>query len=320
MIKPVYQSKPLYPKLLWQRPVHYYKSEAGKVLVLAGSKNMTGAAILVCEAVFRSGTGIMLLGFPESLKAIYRDILPEAMTLPLPETPAKTLSKRGEKLILEQAQACDSVIIGPGLSQNAETIHLIWQLVFDIKKPIILDADGINALANGIETIRAKEGLNFLKDYFRNRVCPLVITPHPGEALRLISAIKPKELRNEKVTAQAIDNDKPKYAMILSEQLNALVVLKGYQTVIAKSPDNLIINQTGGPELATAGTGDVLAGIIGSFVGQNPNLVLEACATGVYLHGLAGEIIKKSIGERSVIASDIIRYLPEAIKKSENEI
>ncbi len=313
MAKTVFQDKPLYPKLLWQRPVHFYKANAGKILVLAGAGGMTGAAILTCEAVFRSGTGILLLGFPEGLKAIYKDILPEAMTLELPETPSHSLAKRADTLILENATSCDVVIIGPGLSGNAETIQLVWELVFTIKKPIILDADGLTALAKGIEVIRTRENETFVIEYLSNRPNELIITPHPGEAAKLASALR----LDKKYTNTYVESHKEEVARLLAEKLHCTVVLKGYHTAIATEKGDSIITRIGGPELATAGSGDVLSGIIGSFVGQNPEKHLEAIATAVYLHSLAGEIAKEKVGERSVIASDIIRYLPEAIKKAE---
>lgn len=313
MSKPIYQDKLLYPKILWQRPVHYYKSEAGKIMVLAGSKGMSGAAILTCEAVFRSGTGILVLGFPEGLKDIYKGVLPEAMTLELPETPGHTLSKKADTLIVENANSCDVIVIGPGLSQNAETTQLIWELIFTLKKPIVLDADGLNAFAKGIEVMRTHESESFMTGYLAKRPNELIITPHPGEAAKLVQALK----LDKKYTNKYIDLHKEEIAEILAQKLNCTVVLKGYHTVIATNTGGMIITRVGGPELATAGSGDVLSGIIGSFVGQNPEKHLEAIATAVYLHAKAGEIARKQIGERSVIASDIIRYLPQAIKETE---
>lgn len=315
MSKAIYQDKLLYPKILWQRPVHFYKAAAGKILVLAGSKGMSGAAILTCEAVFRSGTGILILGFPESLKAIYKDILPDAMTLELPETPSHSLAKRAEKLILENAKSCDVTIIGPGLSQNAETTQLIWELIFTLENTVVLDADGITALAKGIEVMLSKESESFLRDYFKNRKGELVITPHPGEAARITAALN----LDKKYTARYIEMHKSEVAPLLADILNCTVVLKGHDTTLTTSTGELIINRLGGPELATAGSGDVLSGIIGSFIGQNAEKHLEAIATAIYLHGLAGKLAKKAVGERSVIASDLIRYLPQAIKQAEEE-
>lgn len=311
------QTKPLYPKILWKRPVHFYKAEAGKILVLAGSKGMTGAAILTCEAVFRSGTGILVLGFPKGLKAIYKEILPEAMSLELPETPSISLAKKAETEILAQSKGTDIAIIGPGLSTNAETIHLIWQLIFELETPIVLDADGLTAMAKGIEVMRTKESTSFVIDYFKKLKNSLIITPHPGEAARILNATKFDEFK--KIDAKYIEMHKERVAPFLAEKLNAIVVLKGHDTVIAEPNGRVVVNRVGGPELATAGSGDVLSGIVGSFIGQNPTEIFEAVCTAVYLHGLAGKLAKEKVGERSVLASDVIRYLPEAIKRAENE-
>lgn len=319
MNKLINQTKPLYPKLLWNRPVHFYKTEAGRILVLAGSKGMTGAAILTCEAVFRSGTGILLLGFPKSLKTIYKEILPEAMTLELEETPSISLAKKAEEEILAQARTSDVVIIGPGLSTNAETIQLVWQIVLEIEKPIVLDADGLTALAKGIEVMRTRESTDFVVDYFKKLKGTLIITPHPGEAARILNAAKFDEYKNGKIKADYIENHKEQIAPFLADRLNAIVVLKGHDTVIAEPNGRVVINRVGGPELATAGSGDVLSGIVGSFIGQNTNQIFEAVCTAVYLHGLAGRLAKDVVGERSVLASDVIRYLPKAIKQAENE-
>lgn len=316
-MKKLIQNKLLYPEILWERPVHFYKSKAGKILVLAGSKGMSGAAILTCEAIFRSGTGILTLGFPDKLKGVYKEILPEAMTLPLPSTLSESLSKRGEAEILEQAKSHDVVVIGPGLSTNAETIQLVWELIFKLEKPIVLDTDGLTAMAKGIEVMRTHETEEFMDEYFKKLKSPLIITPHPGEAAKIINAAKFPELKKTK--PEYIVSHKEEVASLISEKLGIYTVLKGHDTVIAEPLGNVIINRVGGPELATAGTGDVLSGIIGSFIGQNPEKLLKALSTAVYLHSLSGKIAKEKIGERSVIASDIIRYLPEAIKSAEGE-
>lgn len=311
----IIQNKLLYPEILWERPVHYYKAEGGKILVIAGSKGMTAAAILTCEAIFRSGTGVLVLGFPDKLKDIYKEILPEAMTLTLPSTPSISLAKKAEDAILEQSKTCDVAVIGPGLSTNAETIHLIWQLIFELAIPIVLDADGLMAMAKGIEVMREKENEDFLIDFFQKLKAPLVITPQPGEAARIINAAKFSELK--KTNAEYVEQHKKDVASLISKKLGIYTVIKGNDTVIAEPHGNVIINKIG--EFQTAvGSGDVLSGIIGSFIGQNPDKILKAIPTAVYLHGMSGKIAKENIGERSVVASDIIRYLPQAIKISEN--
>lgn len=317
MEKIVYQDKVLFPAILWERPVHFYKAQAGRIFLLAGSKGMTGAAILACEAVFRSGTGILTLGFPETIKEVYRNILPEAMTLPLSSTPSGSVAKKAHDEILDQIKSCDVVIIGPGLSTNAETIQLVWELIYEIDKPIVLDADGLTAYSKGIEVIRSKESLLFLDEYLLKKKGELILTPHAGEAEKIIKAGKFDEFKGKKTDTKYIELHKREIGPILAKKLHAIVILKGHETVIADPEEGIVINRVGGPELATAGTGDVLSGIIGSFVAQNKDKMFEAICTAVYLHGLAGKIAKDKIGERSVIASDIIRYLPEAIKKSE---
>jgi len=150
-----------------------------------------------------------------------------------------------------------------------------------------------------------------------NKKCTLILTPHAGEAERIIKASRFDEFKNKKIDAKYLELHKKEIAPILTKKLHATIILKGNDTVIANPEDKIVINKTGGPELATAGTGDVLSGIIGSFVAQNPDKVFEAICTAVYLHGLSGEIAKEKIGERSVVASDVIRYLPEAIKRSD---
>ncbi|MCL5019289.1 MAG: NAD(P)H-hydrate dehydratase, partial [Patescibacteria group bacterium] len=232
----------------------------------------------------------------------------------------QTISKKAEDLILEQSKGFDAAVIGPGLSENAETIQLIWDLIFKLEITVILDADGINALAKGIEVARSKEDIDFIRNYFKKKKCELLITPHPGEALRILKALKPKELEGQKLTTQYINTHKEDIAPLLAEILSSTVVLKGNNTVIADPSGRRVVDMVGGPELSVSGSGDVLAGIVGSFVGQNKNKIFESACTGVFLHSKSGSIAKNHVGERSVIASDIIRYLPEAIKEAEKEI
>ena len=314
-MKPIYQAKLLYPEILWERPVHYYKSKAGRILVVAGSRGVAGAALLTCEAAFRSGTGIVTLAFPEELKDSFTGVLPEAMTLALPQTHSGSLSKKALQSIMEQMKSTDIVIIGPGLSTNTETVQLVWQLIREIEKTIILDADGLKALAYGIDAVRSKDGKEGVIRLFKNLRPKLILTPHPGEASKILTALGTEKNLSK---SEYIDKHKIAAAEIIFETTGALTVIKGYETVIYNGK-KLIIDKIGGPELATAGSGDVLAGVIGSFVAQNPKKPLKATATAVYLHSLAGKIAKDNTTERSVTASDIIRYLPEAIRTSEAE-
>jgi len=317
--KVVYQTKPLYPKLLWQRPVHYYKPEAGKILVIAGSKSISSLAILTCEAAFRSGTGILILGFPESLKSTYKDILPDSMTLPLPETPGHTLSLKSESELTLQAQACDSVIIGPGLSQNSETVHLIWNLIFAINKSILLDDDGISALIKGLEVIKRKDGNSFLIDYFHKKKGALILTLDLSSLFKILQILKPDELDAKKITLDYVSAHKREIVPILARYLNSYLILKDVDTIICSPNEELVVNKVEGAE-STKNSRGVLSGIVGSFVSQNPRQLFEACCTGVYLCSLSSQIAYAKTQKTKLDPSDVIRFLPTAIKKAEEII
>lgn len=290
--KSTIQNKLLYPEILKKRPNNIHKKQCGKILIIAGSKGMTGAAVLACRAAIRAGAGIVTLAYPASLVEIYKELLPEVMTLPYHKTRKGTLRHKALNLILEKSEEFDIVLIGPGLSKNKDTQKLVQDLVLKLPKPILLDADGLNALESKTEL--------FLK---RNNY--KIITPHEGEMAKL-TGLSVKEIQKDRIDIAS------KYA----KEWKAVVVLKGYETIIAKPSGKTTINKTGGPSLATAGTGDVLAGIIASLLAENIKKPFEAACTGVYLHGIAGDLAEKKLGERSVIASDVIEYLSEAIKSS----
>lgn len=318
--KPIYQSKPLYPDLLWQRPVHFYKTEAGKILIIAGSNNMSGSAIMACEAVFRSGTGILLLGFPESLKDICKNILPDAMMLPLPETNGATLSSKSSSQIIEKANVCDANVIGPGLSQNSETVHLIWQIIFQINKPVVLVEDGLQALIKGIQVIRSQENNLFLSDYFRKKPGDLILIIHPKEALKIIQAIKPDELKGIKLTDSYACSNKNIIALMISHYLNSIVIFKGHDNIVCGKEEQLVINKSEELKVDILGSNNILSGIVGSFISQNPNQLFEACCTSTYLYELTLKIATQEINYRNILASDLLRFLPSAIKKAESDI
>lgn len=292
MNKPIIQNTLLYPKALKKRPKDVHKKQLGKILVIAGSKGMIGAAVLACKAAFRAGAGIVTLAFPESLKEIYKNLLLEVMTLPCPATKEKTLSYKALNLILEKSKDFDIVLVGPGMSKNKDTQKLIQDLVLKLEKPILLDADGLNALQGKT-------------DLFLKRKNSTIITPHEGEMVRLTG-----------LSVEEIKQDRENVALEYAKEWKVVVVLKGYETVIADSSGKVVINKTGGPALASAGTGDVLAGIISSFWAENIKKAFESACCGVYLHGLASDLAEKELGERSVVASDVIEYLPGAIKNS----
>ncbi|MFH1598615.1 MAG: NAD(P)H-hydrate dehydratase [Patescibacteria group bacterium] len=292
------QDKIIFPEIIWQRPQNIHKRQAGKILIIAGSKGMSGAGLLTAEAAFRTGIGLIVFGYPESLKDVYRKVLPEMMSLILPETPAGSLSLKALEEIVKGSEDVDMVVLGPGLTRNSETVSLIQQVVAKIDKPLIIDADGLNAISEGNPD-----------EIFSNRPNRTIITPHYGEMGRLIK-LSPKE----------IEDNKYKLSERYAREWNLTLVLKGQETLITEPAGKQVINKSGGPGLATAGSGDVLSGIIATLGAQNQEKLFEAAATSVYLHGLAGDLATKEIGERSVMATDVINYLPEALKYTESQV
>lgn len=265
------------------------KKDFGHVFVIAGSIGMTGAAYLTSEAAMLSGSGLVTCGIPKSLNEIMEIKLTEAMTLPLPETNNISLSIKAEKKILKFSKRTDVLALGPGVSRNKETQKLIRNLLKKINKPIVLDADGIISLVN-------------YGDLLNNRKYPTVLTPHPGEFSKLIS----KDI----TTVQAL---RSKVASNFARKHKVVLVLKGHKTVVAGPRGETYVNTTGNSGMSTAGTGDVLTGMIASFIGQGIE-PYSAAVVGVYIHGLAGDLAAKEKGQFSLIASDLLKQLPRTIK------
>lgn len=307
-MKEIIQNKLLFPELIWERPVHYYKNEGGKVLIVAGARSNPQRAILACESVFRSGTGVLTLAYPEGINEIYKDFLPDTMKLPLAETFGGSLSQKAKESIVNHASVCDIALIGPGLSNNAETIHLIWDLVFCLNIPIVLVDDAILALAKGIEVLRQKESEDFLIDYF-SKINNLLLILSEDELKKILDACNFQKYQN--IQYSGTQKGKSKVLTYLQEKLSVDIVLKGNGgTAIAN--ETILENKFGDCDSS------VLDGIITSFMAQNPAKRIESLAVALYLHGISENIAKQKIGDRSLINSDILRSLPEAIKASEN--
>ena len=271
-----------------------HKGDYGHVFILAGSRGLTGAAALCANATLRSGAGLATLGIPFSLNLMMEKKLTEVMTHPLPETKDATLSLKAEEEILKRASGSDVVILGPGLSGNTQTAKLIRRLIPKIEKTMVLDADALNAIAGGITILKKVKS-------------KIVMTPHPGEMSRLINKSKVYVQKNRLSVAKKI-----------ASQYNAVVVLKGAGSVVADR--NLhYINKTGNPGMATAGSGDVLSGVIGGFLAQGLK-PFDAARSAVYVHGLAGDMAAKEKGEAGLIASDILEEIPEAIKRADTRV
>ncbi len=285
------------------RKADTHKGTYGYLFVIAGSVGMTGAATLtsqaaaLCFGALRSGVGLVTLGIPKSLNEIMEIKLTEGMTLPLPETKKKTLSLKAEKEIIKFSNKTDALALGPGLSIDKETQRLVRKLIKKISLPMVIDADALNALAGQ---------LSLLRPATRNRQ-PAIITPHPGEMARLIGK-KAKEVQENRIKA----------ASDFAKRYKVIVVLKGARTIISDPEGNVYINPTGNPGMASAGVGDVLTGMIGSFLAQRKE-PLEAAKMGVYLHGLAGDLASQEKGEEALVASDILEKLPQAFKSLRKE-
>lgn len=277
-------------RVIPKRPMHAHKYSVGKILVLAGSKGLTGAAALCSTSAMRAGAGAVVLGIPEPVYSILARKLTEVMTFPLPATSDGTLSLDALDGIRERLSWADVLMIGPGLSQNLETQQLILKLLLEYRGKVLVDADGLNAIAtNGISKLRSAHA-------------QFILTPHVGEFSRL-SELPSIEVEHRRIEA----------ACALAKQIGATVVLKGVPTVTASRDGNCFLNSTGNPGMATAGSGDVLSGIIAGLWAQGMSDV-EAAWAGVYLHGLSGDLAAKKMGERGLLANDLIDYLPAAMQ------
>jgi NAD(P)H-hydrate epimerase len=271
----------------WKPTTH--KGERGRVFVVGGSPGLTGAVCLAGEAALRAGAGLVTVGVPEGVHDIFEVKLTEVMTAPLPETEDGTLAASAAGAVLERAAQADALAVGPGLGRGEELASLLAELVRESPVPLVIDADGLNALVGHMEVLG-------------EAAAPIILTPHPGELARLTGST-PAEVQAHRLPL----------ARDVAREWNAVVVLKGARTVIAAPDGTCYINPTGNPGLATGGTGDVLTGVIAAFLAQGLDAV-QAAAAGVFLHGLAGDLAAKSSGgERGFVAGDVIHALPSAL-------
>jgi hydroxyethylthiazole kinase-like uncharacterized protein yjeF len=281
-------------KLLPRRPLSAHKHSVGKIFVIAGSRGLTGAAVMSCRSAMRAGAGAVVLGTPRSLLPIVAKRLTEVMPHPLEETVDQTISLKAWKTIDRFVRWCDIVVLGPGLGRNKETDELILELIAAVKKPMLIDADGLNALASNPRVLKSRKA-------------DTILTPHAGELSRLTG-----------LTSEEIEANRVEVARQKSKSFNAVLVLKGGPTVTATPKGDVFINGTGNPGMATAGAGDVLSGTIAALYGQHLSAA-EAAIAGVFLHGLAGDLAKEKYGEMSLVATDIIGELPHAIAQTRAE-
>ena len=286
--------------LIPERQRYSHKGDYGRVLVIAGSRGKTGAAFMCAKACLRAGTGLVTVGVPESLLDVFQSRVTEEMTLSLPDRGDGTLSSKALEKILEfLSEKADVLAIGPGISVTADTKKLVKELLLKSAVPAVIDADAINSLEGN-------------KQILKKAKSPLILTPHAGEMTRLTRGSGVMDKGLEKQTIE-IEGNRINTAIKFSKETGTYLVLKGVPTVIAEPEGRVFINPTGNSGMASAGTGDVLTGMLSGFLGQGLN-PLEASILGVYMHGLAGDIAAKSKGEHSLIASDITDSIPEAFQ------
>ena len=270
-------------KRLPKRKPDSHKGDYGRVLVVAGSRGMAGAAALTSQAAYRAGAGLVYLCCPSNIADILAVKQTCGVVWPFEE-------KTAVAQILEYAQKCDVAVIGPGLSQAPAISDAIRQVVGGVAIPLVIDADGLNAFEAFPELLGRGEA-------------PRVLTPHPGEAARLLQSL-PTDIQADRTAA----------AKELAERYLSVALLKGHRTVVADGKQ-VYVNKTGNPGMATGGSGDVLAGIIGALIGQKMSPFDAACL-GAHIHGKAGDIAARKVGQVSLMATDILDALPEAFRKS----
>lgn len=271
--------------LLPHHAPNIHKNSRGRVLIVAGSGAFPGAAVLAAMGAQRCGAGYVTLAVPESITQIAQMKLTSAVVLGLPENPSRTLASKVADEIIDTAREYDAVVVGPGITLAHGAILVVRKLVSELAAPLVLDADGLNAMVDAVPALKARTG-------------PTVITPHPGELARLLDT-----------TPAEVQADRLSYGSSLTGPRFACL-LKGAHTIVSGRGRH-VVSLAGGTELATAGTGDVLAGMVGALLAQGLE-PFEAGALAAYLHGRAGEFAAARLTDRCVIAEDLPTYIPAA--------
>jgi len=276
-----------------QRPPDGNKGDFGKVLVVGGSRVMSGAPCMAAKAAYRSGAGLVRIAVPLAVWDIVAIKIDECLTDGLAQTRTGTLSDKAVPQLTKASNWADVVILGPGLSQEKETSETIRKFVAKLDKALVLDADGLNAFRDGrIEKLKLA----------RSKAANRVLTPHPGEMARLLG-----------ISIPDVQRDRAGAAADCARRSGCVAVLKGAGTLVCDG-GRLYKNTTGNPGMATGGTGDVLSGVIGALLGQGLS-AFDAECLGVYLHGLAGDLAAERLGMHSLMAGDMIEELPNAFRK-----
>jgi ADP-dependent NAD(P)H-hydrate dehydratase / NAD(P)H-hydrate epimerase len=270
------------PHELPERVADSNKGTYGKVLVIGGSRGKTGAAAMAGQAALRSGAGLVTVATAESVLPIIAISMPELMTAALAETPRGTIANQSIEALLKDKTV---VAIGPGVTTDGETSAFVRRIGAECRAQLVIDADGLNALVG-----------------FDGDLDGAVLTPHPGEMSRLSGK-----------SIEHVVSNRIEVARDFAKARNAYVVLKGYRTVVAAPSGVIYINPTGNPGMATGGTGDILTGMISGILAQEHlGSFIERLCLAVYLHGLSGDLAAQELGEESLVATDLLRFLPKA--------
>jgi len=287
-----------FASLVADRPRESNKGNYGHVLVVGGSVGKAGAAAMAGISALRSGAGLATVATAKSALTTVAGFHPEVMTEPLIETKAGTISSDADERLEELAKGKSVLAIGPGISRDADTASLVRRLVARIQVPIVLDADGLNAFEGRPAELSGKDRL-------------LVITPHPGEMARLAGC-----------SIADVQKDRIGVARKFASEHGVVVVLKGHRTLVVRPDGEAWVNTTGNPGMSTGGTGDILTGMVAALIGQEKlaqhrdDSLLAVCAA-VHLHGLAGDVMRETVGEHSMVATDLLKGLPEAFRRAQ---
>lgn len=277
---------------IFHREKNTHKNNYGHILILAGSPRMLGAAALTALSTMRSGAGLVTVGIPRSLNlALQKKISPVVMTLPLSESRAGSLGSAAFDDVMNFP--ADLIALGPGLSTHPETQKLILRVIRNSNKPLVIDADALNILSTDVDVLTQTDVIK-------------ILTPHPGEMGRLI-----------KRASDYVQNHRVQVASDFAKRFDVTVILKGHHSVIASSSGKSCINKTGNPGMATAGSGDVLTGIVAGFLAQGLRQGLSAfeiAKLACSVHGRAGDLAAKKKTMPAMIAPDIIDEIPAASK------
>ena len=274
--------------LIQPREPGSHKGTYGHLLAVAGSLGKGGAAAMVGRSALLAGAGLVTVGVPVSLTGILESSVLETMTLPLPQAEGGVIAAEALEVVLEALDDKTALAFGPGIGVAPATVELVRGLVEKVKVPMVIDADGVNAFAGEREKLRSDSA-------------DIIITPHPGEMARLLG-----------VGIDDVQADRIGVARKVATENGVFVVLKGYRTVVAAPSGAVYVNMSGNPGMATAGSGDVLTGLVAGLVAQRDVPPLEAALVGVYVHGLAGDLAAEFHGEISLTAGDIMAAVSEA--------